>query len=864
VSGATYTIFAFWDDLMTSEAGHGVFTTVQGSAPNRVLYIEWRASYFPGTGYVNFELRFEEGSSGDFEIIYGAGGGTPVGVQRDTSNFSWIYCAGGGPNPGVRLIFTGEPCLTVTPTVQVSVTSTPTPGVCPPGGRYRITEATGTVMPGVTDTGNHCDDCLISFVLPFPVRLYENTYTQAQIGSNGVLVFGTPPGQYTDVPCVPPPDSTYVVLPFWNNLRTDTAGSGVYTLVTGSAPNRELYIEWRATLFGGGQEVNFHVHFTEGMGGGFDIVYGNVPAIIQGVGVQRDQFNSSWYSCTGGSPDPGLRLIFTGEPCLTVTPGATQIVSTFTPTAQATNTPTSSSINTGTSTATTTATPSAVCGGLAWRIAPTPSGGNQTLRGIEVISPTDIWEVGSNGAKHWDGVGWQDMNSPLTDLYDVGATSANNVWAVGTSGIVRWNGTSWSWSRTEWYENFTDVEVVSANDIWAVGYAYVGLAQPWIAHWDGQSWSLVDRDPSPLPINYLYGVSVQGTDVWMVGWKGNAQSVSAWLLRWNGSQWDEWTHAGGGQAKLYDVEALAPDNVWAVGEDGGQTLVLHWDGTTWNEVSTPVFGAVNGVEALSPSDIWAVGDEGVMHWDGAGWSLVDAPPMNLEGIDAFAPDDIWAVGAGAIHYSTALFADVPPGYPFYPFIQCLACRNVLGGYADGTFRPQNNMTRGQLAKVVSNAAGFDEDPGPQIYEDVPTVNTFYAPINRLSNRGHMSGYPCGGTGEPCGPENRPYFRPGANVTRGQAAKIVSNAAGFIEPVSGQSYQDVPPSHTFYEFIERLTARNIMSGYACPGGGINPCTGQYESCWPPEQRPFFRPCVNITRGQASKIVANTFFPECPTR
>ena len=82
-----------------------------------------------------------------------------------------------------------------------------------PGGRYRIIEATGTVVPGGGDTGNHCDDCYTPFVFPFPVRLYENTYTQAQIGSNGVLVFGTPPIQFTDVPCIPAPGATYTSLP---------------------------------------------------------------------------------------------------------------------------------------------------------------------------------------------------------------------------------------------------------------------------------------------------------------------------------------------------------------------------------------------------------------------------------------------------------------------------------------------------------------------------------------------------------------------------------------------------------------------------------------------------------------------------
>jgi hypothetical protein len=181
-------------------------------------------------------------------------------------------------------------------------------------------------------------------------------------------------------------------------------------------------------------------------------------------------------------------------------------------------------------------------------------------------------------------------------------------------------------------------------------------------------------------------------------------------------------------------------------------------------------------------------------------------------------------------------------------------QGVISGYSDCTFRPQNLVTRGQIAKIVSNSAGYDEDPNPQIYEDVDPSDPFYAWINRLSRRGHMSGYPCGGEGEPCDEENRPYFRPVASATRGQVTKIVSNAAGFSDIPVGQIFSDAPPDHTFYVWIQRLASRDIMGGYPCGGEG-EACDGQ--------QRPYFRPFNNVTRGQTSKIVAGAFFPNCQT-
>jgi len=214
------------------------------------------------------------------------------------------------------------------------------------------------------------------------------------------------------------------------------------------------------------------------------------------------------------------------------------------------------------------------------------------------------------------------------------------------------------------------------------------------------------------------------------------------------------------------------------------------------------------------------------------------------------------VGSPTVTSCPIQFTDVPQGSTFYDFIRCLACRGIVGGYPDGTFRPNNNVTRGQLSKIVSNSAGFNDPQTVQMFEDVPQGSTFFDFIGRLASRGFINGYPCGGPGEPCVPPgNLPYFRPNANATRGQISKIVSNAAGFIEPVSGQTFEDVPPGSTFYDFIERLVSRGVMNGYPCGGVG--------EPCVPPGNRPYFRPNNNATRGQTSKIVANTFFPNCQT-
>ncbi len=143
---------------------------------------------------------------------------------------------------------------------------------------------------------------------------------------------------------------------------------------------------------------------------------------------------------------------------------------------------------------------------------------------------------------------------------------------------------------------------------------------------------------------------------------------------------------------------------------------------------------------------------------------------------------------------------------------------------------------------------------PVQFVDVPANNTFYAFIRCLACRGIVGGYPCGGPGEPC---PGTYYRPNANVTRGQTAKIVSESAGFADviPSTQQTFQDVTPGSTFYLTIERMASRGIISGYPCGGVG--------EPCVAPTNRPYFRPNNSATRGQMSKIAASAFFPNCST-
>src|SRR5262249_2891455 len=142
------------------------------------------------------------------------------------------------------------------------------------------------------------------------------------------------------------------------------------------------------------------------------------------------------------------------------------------------------------------------------------------------------------------------------------------------------------------------------------------------------------------------------------------------------------------------------------------------------------------------------------------------------------------------------FSDVWPADYFYQSVQYLYCHGAISGYADGTFRPYNNTTRGQLSKIIVLAEGWTiYTPPTPTFNDVPTSNAFYQYIETAYSHIIISGYTCGGPGEPC---PGLYFRPGALVTRSQLCKIIVLAEGWaLYTPPTPTFTDVPANNPFF-------------------------------------------------------------------
>jgi len=166
-------------------------------------------------------------------------------------------------------------------------------------------------------------------------------------------------------------------------------------------------------------------------------------------------------------------------------------------------------------------------------------------------------------------------------------------------------------------------------------------------------WTEVPGGAAPHP-SALNGIAaVSANDIWAVGsWGQNGGQ--GLIEHWDGTNWSVAALLPQGTL-LLGVAAQSSRDVWAVGQNIAQTLVEHWNGRRWVAVPSPNGGTYSGLQAVcvvSRNDAWAVGFSIpyvyiLMHWDGISWSLVNGPPANssaLFSLKAFATDDVWAVG----------------------------------------------------------------------------------------------------------------------------------------------------------------------------------------------------------------------------
>ncbi|MDC3415950.1 S-layer homology domain-containing protein [Aquibacillus salsiterrae] len=133
-------------------------------------------------------------------------------------------------------------------------------------------------------------------------------------------------------------------------------------------------------------------------------------------------------------------------------------------------------------------------------------------------------------------------------------------------------------------------------------------------------------------------------------------------------------------------------------------------------------------------------------------------------------------------------------------INFLATSQVIKGYPDGSFKPNNPVTRLQAVQMILNEMGVDitntTNPG---FSDMKPGDYGYEEVAKAVELGFIRGKPDGS------------FDPFTPLTRGQMAVILVNAYQLDGEYGGE-FDDIPADDPKREYVQKLAANNITNGY----------------------------------------------------
>jgi Tol biopolymer transport system component len=186
---------------------------------------------------------------------------------------------------------------------------------------------------------------------------------------------------------------------------------------------------------------------------------------------------------------------------------------------------------------------------------------------------------------------------------------------------------------------------------------------------------------------------------------------------------------------------------------------------------TAVFGFSDvPCDYWSAAEIGACVDAGVVSGYGDGTYLPEEPVSRAAMAVYLARAEGWVSLDDDMGTAPALLSDVPAGHwAGTAILECLA-NNVVAGYADGTYRPLDSVTRDQMAVYVARAlvapAGDPDVPGgppTPTFPDVPLDYWAYDHIESCVGQGVVSGFDGG------------QYHPEGVVSRGQMAVYIARA-----------------------------------------------------------------------------------------
>jgi len=288
--------------------------------------------------------------------------------------------------------------------------------------------------------------------------------------------------------------------------------------------------------------------------------------------------------------------------------------------------------------------------GTSWRIvaSPNPSAsGYSELTKVDATAASNVWAIGYDTSLatglilRYNGSSWSRMTAPAgIALRGIDVVSPTEVWVAGYSGsqatVARWSNGSWSTRFTlpasgRHLSVFEGIAVDASGQVWAVGWDrdYDAPGRPvssLVAHFDGSAWAR-ETTPNPDDRNTLTDVTAVGGDVFAVGvaqdTSGGGITGTPLILRKHTGAWSSLAVPAGDESdgQLQSVAAVSGTSVWTVGyyyssgQGIHQPLLMQWTanggaGTLRAYEPAPPLGVAAtawGVAAMTSGTVWAVG-----------------------------------------------------------------------------------------------------------------------------------------------------------------------------------------------------------------------------------------------------------------
>ena len=365
------------------------------------------------------------------------------------------------------------------------------------------------------------------------------------------------------------------------------------------------------------------------------------------------------------------------------------------------------------------------------------------IGGYEWENPPDTLMEASDGTLYagfwfdggvwkYDGKTWSDISNGLTrgDYFNVTAISEDSdgtLYASTNHGVWSYNGSKW----TQFYKVFSEDIYNVVNDMIVASddAIYIACTTNGVQKFDGTVWTNMNEN---LPEDLCVNVIIEASDgAFYIG----AAGPTVW--RYGETGWINISNGIGGDWYFRGIESLLEANDGTLYLSEGTTIWLY-DGSKWYEIYTRIFDYFTAISVSAEGILYAGSSGGILTWSEDKVVAANNPFADISegdwlynGVEyvfhnslfsgtsatTFAPEAeltramavtvLWRNEGCPKPTIENAFSDLKKDW-YRDAVNWATQEGIVNGYGDGTFRPDDAVTREQLVTILYRYIGSPE------------------------------------------------------------------------------------------------------------------------------------------------------------